>query len=417
MLQYDVCIIGSGIAGTTLARALQKLQRTQGLKVCLLDRIPLNRPVPVPAQGNELRTVSLTPASKRILTKIGIPVAEFGHTFDFMTIRDCDGNVTSMDAQGTIVGNNSVLSKLVASIPQETLMGESTIQKIELPTATSAADRVIVSGVRGNEAFQISAKLVVGCDGSQSMVRKVLDPQTVGIDYRQHGCVMSGTIQTPSSNQQLFKNTTCYQNFLADGSIIAFLPTSPTTANVVFSTFTPTMEKLKLLKTPQEVLEAINTHLNAAYPRDIPEFISVNTETPTSPMVASFPLALNAVPNPAGRRVILVGDASRSIHPLAGQGLNLGLYDVAALVDLIAIEMDSGNDIGLIGSQYTRRWSAHSWPMIGAMEFARTMFASDNFWVRGVRKHGMTFLDSAKPLQRAIQSFASGSHVGGVLFE
>jgi len=112
-----------------------------------------------------------------------------------------------------------------------------------------------------------------------------------------------------------------------------------------------------------------------------------------------------------------VGDAARAIHPMAGQGLNLGLYDVAAVCDLIAQRVREGGDIGNIGPEYGARWSRHSWPMISAMEVLRGVFASDNFWVRGLRKHGMWVGDKATPLQQAVTAFASGNHVGGVLLQ
>eukprot|EP00760_Papus_ankaliazontas_P037764 PhM_4_TR8744/c0_g1_i1/m.55705 len=423
-LSVDVCVIGGGIAGAALTSALRRLDATKHLKVVMLDRAPLAAPSsPIPEKGTELRTVSLTSASEKIIRNAsGVEIGELGHRYNFMTVRDPELNAFSLKAQGTIAGNGAVLGSIMQQINDTssssaaddvvpTLFDNVEVSDVALPK--SHPERALVSyksalASKDEAAKTIEARLVVGCDGALSSVRKTMQCETLRLEYQHHACVATLAIDRSAG----YPNTTCFQNFLDDGSIVAFLPTTADTANVVFSTSLARATSLKKLSAVDAV-EALNAALHNVAPRDIPKF----TKMAVGNGIVSFPLALNVVRQPYSHRAVLVGDAARAVHPMAGQGLNMGLYDVAVLVDEIRRACDVGEDIGDVGEAYYNRWVLHTHPMLAGMEVARNMFSASNFWVRKARRLGMGVVDSVAPVQDVLTYFASGTHVSGVLVE
>lgn len=225
---------------------------------------------------------------------------------------------------------------------------------------------------------RIAARLLVGADGINSPVRSFADIPTQGWDYGRHGIVASLALADPATQPFPASKRTAYQRFLpALGGPIALLPLPNNHATLVWSTTPENAAYLKSLPTP-----AFLAMVNAAFRLDMTDLTYMmgmqsssssssdathshqdeltwrvqHTQLPsqTPPpatavqtgTVASFPLRFRHAAQYVSPRIALVGDAAHVIHPLAGQGLNLGLADVASLSKTIQYAVSHGMDVG-----------------------------------------------------------------------
>jgi ubiquinone biosynthesis monooxygenase Coq6 len=229
---------------------------------------------------------------------------------------------------------------------------------------------------------RIAARLLVGADGINSPVRSFADIPTQGWDYGRHGIVATLALAEPAHPPFPATKRTAYQRFLpALGGPIALLPLPNNHATLVWSTTPENAAYLKSLPTP-----AFLAMVNAAFRLDMTDLSymmglpsssssSSSDSVPTSPShqdelawraqhttippqipppatavqtgtVASFPLRFRHAAQYVSPRIALVGDAAHVIHPLAGQGLNLGLADVASLSRTIQYAVSHGMDVG-----------------------------------------------------------------------
>lgn len=216
--------------------------------------------------------------------------------------------------------------------------------------------------------------LLLGCEGRGSPLRDVLSTPSLQQDYAQTAFVCTVRLEKVDDG-----NVCSFQNFFRDGMIIAMLPTSEDTANIVFST-TPQHAKELLASSQEDLVAELNRRLCAFAPNDIPKILEV-PQTATADGKAkraqgSFPLKLNVATTPYAPRAILLGDAAHGIHPFAGQGLNLGVYDVCALTSVVEQAIRSGQDIGssvAVGQVFAAEMLSHTAPMITGMEVIKKL--------------------------------------------
>jgi ubiquinone biosynthesis monooxygenase Coq6 len=232
----------------------------------------------------------------------------------------------------------------------------------------------------------LAARLLIGADGANSPVRTFAGIPSHGWDYNQHGVVATVDLDQSFSPGDL---RTAYQRFLPTGPI-ALLPLPSNKASLVWSITTPLASKLKALD-PSDFASMVNaafrlqiTDLN--YFLDHLESINIadelswrlpNTQRSTTNLpsdfptvtaaqkgsIASFPLRMRHASTYTGHRVALIGDAAHTIHPLAGQGLNLGLADAQSLAQRIVYGMQHGMDIGsswCLDEYNSDRWAANN---------------------------------------------------------
>lgn len=220
----------------------------------------------------------------------------------------------------------------------------------------------------------IAARLLIGADGINSPVRSFSGIETAGWDYDRHGIVASLEIE-PSTLASANSTVTAYQRFLpALGGPIALLPFPENKASLVWSTTPQNAAYLKTLS-PESFIAMVNAafHLSMtdisymlSLPADAESTISQHTEelnwrlqhTPrlahAPPLIASiqprtlasFPLRYRHTSSYISPRIALTGDAAHTIHPLAGQGLNLGLGDAKSLADTLSYAVAHGMDVG-----------------------------------------------------------------------
>lgn len=276
----------------------------------------------------------------------------------------------------------------------------------------------------------LAARLLIGADGANSPVRAFANIPSHGWDYGQHGVVATLDLDRPFSQADL---RTAYQRFLPTGPI-ALLPLPGNKASLVWSITAPLAAKLKQLSSHD-----FTTMVNAAFrlmmvdidylmhnprsdladelswrephtdpratglPSTLPRVVGVQEGT-----IASFPLRMRHADTYTGHRVALIGDAAHTVHPLAGQGLNLGLADAEALANCIAKGVNHGMDIGscwALDEYNSQRWAANN-AMLGVVDKLQKLYSASSGPVVWGRSLGLDLVNRLGPLKGALMGAA-----------
>lgn len=388
--EHDVAIVGGGMAGSALALALVRC----GLAVALVDR----QPVQAPSARDEydLRVSALSHASERVLNALGVwPEIEAvrASPYRLMEIWDAVGkgklmfhaSETGEPALGHIVENRLVQGVVRASLSHQArarVFCPARVDSIRLEPDAASLDL--------DDGSRLRARLLVGADGADSVVRGAAGIEAATWDYRQRALVTSVATRRPHASA-------CYQRFLAGGPV-AFLPLANGRSSIVWSA--PPDRARELEAMPAEVFageleEAIEGRLGA---------ITRITKR------ASFPLRYLHARRYVSNRVALIGDAAHVVHPLAGQGANLGFLDVAALAEVLVKSHRAGRDIGRESElrPYERWRRADNMLMANALHGLKYLFGTGDYSIAWLRSLGLDVVDELKPVKRLFMSQAAG---------
>jgi 2-octaprenylphenol hydroxylase len=236
----------------------------------------------------------------------------------------------------------------------------------------------------------LTASLIVAADGAQSAVRAMAGLGTRGWAYDQHAVV---AIVRPARHH----DDTAWQRFLPTGPV-ALLPIDDGRCNVVWSTTPEQAAELKAM--PDDAFCRALTGATQARLGDVRE---------TGPREV-FPLRLQHAENYVETGLALVGDAAHAIHPLAGQGVNLGLLDAATLADVLAQARGRGRPLGAMATlrRYERARKGANLAMLGAMDVFKRLFCNANPALHLARNLGLKATDLAAPVKHAIMRRALG---------
>lgn len=389
---YDIIIVGAGMVGATLACGLA--EEAEQLSIAVIDA---NTPhLDWDKDSYDTRVSAITRASQMIFKRCGVwekiqdqRVSPYRDMF----VWDAEGNgelhFDSADMGeadlGHIIENRVIVKALHRRI--------NTLQQIDL-LCPAQIESIDFSGDKTElllkDKSRLSTNLVVGADGTRSWIRQQADIAVKGWDFDQAALVT--TVKTEKYHQD-----TAWQRFLLTGPL-AFLPLSEGYSSIVWSTSPAEAKRLT------EISESdFAEELEQAFESKLGKIESVANR-------AVFPLRLFETLNYVKPRLALVGDAAHTIHPLAGQGVNLGLADVASLIEVIVDAINDKKDIGDIKvlRRYERWRRADNRSMLVAMDSLKRLFGSDLLIVKELRNVGLNITNQLTPLKNIIMQQAMG---------
>lgn len=404
---YDIAIIGGGMAGLALAASLRhsslRMALVEGKSLPDIETEPSLAFPPESDVGQyDARVSALTPASVELLSDIGawrfIESARHRpfqamHVWDAMGTAELHFTAEEVDASmlGCIVENSITLAALYRTLQRasnldvycprtllalRTSSGEGALQQLDL-----------------DDGSTLHAQLVVAADGGNSQVRQLAEFDSRHWSYQQKAVV--ATVRTANSH-----NNTAWQRFLPEGPL-AFLPLADPEqrlSSIVWSADTEVAESILHRDDDQFRLS-----LERAF------------ESQLGPIEAAsrrfcFPLQQNHATDYVKPGIALIGDAAHVIHPLAGQGVNLGLKDVEVISKEILRAQDAGVSLGdeLFLQRYQRRRKSDNLAMMAAVETFKRMFGSRKIPMIWLRNEGMRRVSSIAPLKQRIVRHAMG---------
>jgi 2-octaprenylphenol hydroxylase len=284
---------------------------------------------------------------------------------------------------GHIAENRSVQAALTLRAQE----AGAVLLRAGLTALENTGDAIRVSLDDGRE---YRAALVIGADGGDSSVRSHAGIDVRGWDYGQRAVVAHLQPEQPHGE-------TAWQRFLDTGPL-ALLPLADGRVSLVWSTLPAIADELVQCDAA-EFADRV-TESSAAV---------LGRLTPASPR-ASFPLRLLHARRYAAERVVLVGDAAHTVHPLAGQGINLAFLDAAALVDVLGAALAAGDDPGELRvlRRYERWRKAEALPAIALLDGIKRLYFGGNAFQSRLRQGALGFVQSARPLKRLLMQRALG---------
>ena len=397
---FDVAIIGAGIAGTALAASLSG----NGLAIALIEATPLSvteLPAACTLANFDSRVSALTPRSRQQLQALGAweAIADYRQCpYRHMTVWDAEGtgqidfDCAEVNAPmlGHIVENRAIVSALVAQVTAArdiTLFNPARLESCSI-SEESASQLTLEGGAT------LQADLLVAADGALSRVREMTGFDTREWDYGHRAIVATVEVELPHQD-------TAWQRFLPTGPL-ALLPLPGDGqrhyCSIVWSLQDSLVDDLLALEDVAfcaQLQQAIEGRLGGI--------------VASSPRFA-FPLRQRHAVDYVKPGIALVGDAAHTIHPLAGQGINLGLQDVAVL----AQEVLAGHARGISPGQlellrrYQRRRKGENLLMMAAMDGFKRLFEQQALPLRWLRNVGMRGVNQMGPVKQQLMRHAMG---------
>lgn len=395
MNHYDVVIVGAGVVGLTFAALLKESK----LRVAIVDKqLPLT-------EWNDaqydLRVSAITLAAQQTFKKIGVWLdiqAQSVSPFYKMHVWDVSGggaiDFDSADIGGPTLGyviENRVIQKSLYQCLQQCshveFVGSAELQAMEFK------DSQVILRLSNND--KLVAKLVVGADGAQSQVRRLANIEVTSRDYEHTALV--AMVHTELSHQK-----TAWQCFLPNGPL-AFLPLADLHCSSIVWSTTPA-EAAQLRELPAN---EFCKKLQAAFS------YRLGHVTSTSERII-FPLQMRHVKNYVKSQLVLIGDAAHTIHPLAGQGVNLGIADASDLAEVILTAYAKKRDWSALHTlrKYERARKGENMAMIAAMGGFKWLFTSNNPLLGWIRNVGLSTTNELGFLKNYFMKYAAGVERG-----
>ena len=400
MKSCDIVINGAGIPGLLLALLLVREAGSAKPKILLLDRQQPQvddsvHAQPQTVQDFDLRVFAITEASRQLFERAGAwpQAAQRIYPYQHMHVWDAGGKGSihfdaaeiGVLALGYIAEGRVLHDLLVRQLQQENsieILAGDELQQLEEDN-----DHLQLTLKSGNT---VNARLLVGADGARSHVRQLAGIESVGWAYGQQAVV--ATVATEHDHQ-----STAWQRFLPEGPL-AFLPMQKPWCSIVWSVSEHRAGELCQLD--DEGFLRILTGDFAAH---------LGAVTAVGPR-AKFPLRLSHARAYTAPRLALVADAAHTVHPLAGQGLNLGLHDVASLAEQLLLAWQAGKDIGSrrVLRAYERSRKGDNWMMQASFDGLKRLFSNDQSLLTQLRNTGLTAVDRLPMLKNAFVRKAMG---------
>ena len=388
-MHFDVIIVGGGLAGLSLARAL----RNTPLSVALLETAPPSRP-----SGWDARVYAITPANASFLDELGIwthldssrmaPISAMQIHGDAGGHLDFSAYETGVRELGWVLESSLMACELWECIRRQdrlTLFCPASAQSLDL--TADAAHLTLADGRR------LSARVLVGADGRDSWVRRQAGLRANNTPYGEMGVVANFTCARPHRG--------IARQWFRDDGVLAWLPLAEhdglSRMSMVWSTPNAHAEALLALDP-----EALCSRVAAAGNHALGEL------APLTP-AAAFPLRLMRVPQTVAPRLALIGDAAHGIHPLSGHGINLGFQDARELARTLAA-VPTWDDIGNLRhlATYQRSRREETVLMQGTTDMLRRLFREKLPVLPLLRNTGLTLTNAIPPIKNLLVRYALG---------
>ncbi|MCK9605111.1 MAG: 2-octaprenyl-6-methoxyphenyl hydroxylase [Methylomonas sp.] len=387
---YDLIIVGAGLAGNCLALAL----KNSGLRMAIVEAAGRQQLRDSPAGD---RALALAAGTVRLLDALGawqgvagkataiknIHISDRGH-FGKTRLSALEQGV---DALGYVIAARDIEEHLAQLVEQTAV---TCLYETRVAGLMSGNDAVNVSLKQHNQSLNLTAQLLVGADGGQSTVRKLLDiPQQI-TEYGQTALVTTVQAGLPHLN-------TAYERFTAQGPL-ALLPVAGRQMSVVWTR-------------EHEQAEALMASGEAEFMAELQACFGYRLgELKLAAPRRAFPLSLIRAESMVSGRAVIIGNAVHQLHPVAGQGFNLGIRDVAELAERVLGQQQRQGDIGgadLLSAYAKQRIADHN-RTIGFTNNVVRIFSNDWLPVAALRNTGLAFLDHLPFAKKLLARHAMG---------
>lgn len=389
-IHYDLIIFGAGIVGLSLAAALNKT----GLHIGIIDT---RKPVATFTSDHfDIRVSAINHTSQQFFTELGIwQLLPRINPYKTMQVWDASTHATIN------FHSQDIATPDLGHIIENSAMQQALLEKLECADNISFIAPAEVTKFLTTEDYQalyleddteIRSKLLIGADGANSWLRQQSNIELTQHDYEQVALI--ATVQTQISHQN-----TAYQIFLPSGPL-AFLPLAhANTCSIVWSTSPQQAEQLlqqNELNFAANLTAAFECRLGAV------QLIS---------QLMSFPLKTQHVKQYIQPRLALIGDAAHTVHPFAGQGLNIGLADAAFLAMTITQALASNQDFADFSQlrRYERRCQSDNKMRLFALDKLYKLFAIQAKPVSQLRSLGLNLLNRSNWAKEMLMQYALGS--------
>lgn len=387
---YDIIIVGGGMVGSALACALGK----RSLKIVIIEaREPQ---LSWDEKSFDLRVSAITRASQQLFEDLGVwksICSDRVSPYSEMFVWDAagDGSIHFDCAEigepnlGHIIENRVITRALTQQLKQyDNIELFCPVTPKRLALSSNKAELEIENGTT------LKSSLIIGADGANSWVRQQAGIENDTRNYNQHAVVT--TVKTSSPHQE-----TAWQRFLPTGPL-AFLPLSNGYSSIVWSTTPEQAQELLDLNEKE-----FKSKLANAFDFKLGDVIELGPR-------AAFPLKGQHAKHYVKPHLALVGDAAHTIHPLAGQGVNLGLADINKLVEVIIEDISNEKPIGSFKTlrRYERARRGDNLLMLESMGAFITLFSNDSTGLSKLRNLGLNITDKILPVKNLFIRHAMG---------
>lgn len=389
---FDFCVVGGGMVGSAMALGLANM----GFKIAMIEP---NIPAPFePEQPPDMRVSAISLTSEKLLREIGA-------WDDIKSMRlcpykrlsvwdkpSCRTDFNCVDIGQPHLGN--IIENRLVQLGLHTVIAATEVDCYKNLKVTSITTNECAS-VTLEDGQIIQAKVLIGADGGHSAVRKAANIGTQGWEYSQQALGIQ--IKTKDGQQDI-----TWQQFTPDGPM-AFLPLYDGFGSLVWYHKATDIQYLKSLSKAK-----LKQHVLQHFPAELVDFEVVD--------VASFPLTRMHANQYFKGNTVLIGDAAHTINPLAGQGVNLGFKDVAALLSVIREELaiyerSAALEASRYGQWFTQYEAARrkdNLIMMSAMDLLYSTFSNNHMPLKLLRNLGLKLANHAGPIKNTAMKYAMG---------
>ena len=383
---FDIIIIGAGLVGLSAALACAY----KGASICLLDAA-------TPEKTDDGRASAIAASSYTMLEHLGAAEALKGQVqpiTDMLIADGAVGNVSPLtlhfdsaevDGPTGYMVENNILRRALLNLVQKNEAIEFLAPIDIKDTSRTAKTATVTLG----DTTELTASLLVAADGRNSGLRQKADIDVQRFAYEQKAIVTTFEHELPHDG-------VAHQIFFAGGPL-ALLPLTDNRSSIVWSDTARAVDAAMALG---------DMAFTAELARRIGGFLG---EIKLCAPRQTFPLSLQMAERYTGNRLVLVGDAAHAIHPIAGQGLNMGLRDAAALADVVAESRSVGLDLGGSAIEAYEAWRNFDNKMLGAStDVLNRLFSNNIMPIRHARRLGLAAVNRSKTAQKFFMKEAAG---------